>query len=420
MFSLVCRPERDLLLLGLLLLAMASQAQAQPVAPPTPPPSPGDPSRPQLQVDAGGFRQPQSAMQFESRPNATSATYAIPQISAPPPARYYANSGYAGALPPGAYYNSPGLGGGRGTGLGNAYAGYGQYMGATLSGSADVISADAQAQIAYQQSNLLGQQVKQAKLETKRKALEEWLYERAITPTTEDERERSQWEQLRRSRNNPPFSEIWSAKALNDLLDSIRKSYSATQQGPPVPIPSTVLPQINYTTGTTYVGAGLLKPGVQLPWPDALQDTGFDKLRTSTDELIAKALEEGIQKGRVTSRIVRDITSNLDALNDRVLALTRSEDLTPTDSIQAKRFLRELRASCAVLKQPNVGQYFAANSKPEANNVAGLIDQMNARGLRFAPAVTGNEESYNSLYQAMVVYEVNLAQMQGRLKTASR
>ena len=45
---------------------------------------------------------------------------------------------------------------------------------------------------------------------------------------------------------------------------------------------------------------------------------------------------------------------------------------------------------------------------------------MNARGLRFAPAVTGDEESYNSLYQALVVYEVNLAQTQGRLRTASR
>ena len=46
---------------------------------------------------------------------------------------------------------------------------------------------------------------------------------------------------------------------------------------------------------------------------------------------------------------------------------------------------------------------------------------MNTRGLRFAPALSGDEESYNSLYQAMVVYEVNLAQAYGgTLKTASR
>ena len=417
MFSRVGWPGRGVLLLGLLFLATLSQALAQPVAPPVPP-APGNPSQPQLQVDAGGFRQPQSGMQFEARTNATSATYAVPQISAPPPARYYANSGYG--MPVGSFYSSPGWGGGPGTGLGNAYAGYGQYVGATLSGSADVISADAQARIAYQQSNLLGQQVQQAKLETKRKALEEWLYERAITPTTEDERERSQWEQLRRSRNNPPFTEIWSAKALNDLLDSIRKSYSVVQQGPPVPIPSNVLPRINYTTGATYVGAGLLKVGGQLPWPDSLQDSGFDKLRTSTEELIAKALDEGTKTGRVTGRLVRDINTNLDNMDDQVSALTRSADLNPTDSIQAKRFLRELRASCVVLRQPNVAQYFGPNSKPDAANVAGLIEQMNARGLRFAPAVTGDEESYNSLYQALVVYEVNLAQTQGRLRTASR
>ena len=75
MFSLVCRPGRGVFLLGLLLLAVGSQARAQSPAPP----APGDPSQPQLQVDGGGFRQPQSNMQLEARTNATSATYAVPR-----------------------------------------------------------------------------------------------------------------------------------------------------------------------------------------------------------------------------------------------------------------------------------------------------------------------------------------------------
>jgi hypothetical protein len=281
-----------------------------------------------------------------------------------------------------------------------------------------VISADGQARIAYTQASLLNEQVRQARLDTKRKALEEWLYERDITPTTEDERERSQWEQLRRSRNNPPFTEIWSAKALNDLLDSIRKSYSAIQQGPVVPISSGVLPRINYTSGATTLGAGLLKVGGQLTWPDALQDSGFDKLRTSTNDLIAKAIEEGTKTGQVPGRMVREITTNLNALDQQVSTLTRSADLNPDDAILSMRFLRELRQSCQVLRQPNVAQYFAPSNKPDASNVAGLIDQVNNRGLRFAPAVSGDEEAYNSLYQALVVYEVNLAQTQGRFKNS--
>jgi hypothetical protein len=371
-----------------------------------------------MMLNSGGFRQPESAMQFQSRPNATSATFATPQIVPPAPVSYGNNSGPGYYGQP--YFSSPGWGGGWGTGIGNAYAGYGQYMGQTLNGAANVISADGQFRIANQQSKLLGEQVQQARLETKRKALEEWLYERAITPTPEDERERDQWLQLRRSRNNPPFTEIWSAKALNDLLDSIRKSYSAIQQGPVVPIPSNVLPKINYTSGTTEVGAGLLKEGGELPWPAALQDTGFDKMRASTDELIAKAIGEAVKGGRVNSRVVREINGNIDAMEEQVVALTRSADLTPNDSIESKRFLRQLRESCAVLKQPNPGQYFGAGSKPDATAVAGLIDQMNARGLRFAPAVIGGEEAYNALYQVMVVYEVNLAQSHGQTKTASR
>ena len=94
-----------------------------------------------------------------------------------------------------------------------------------------------------------------------------------------------------------------------------------------------------------------------------MQDSGFDKLRTSTEELIAKALDEGTKTGRVTGRLVRDINTNLDNMDDQVSALTRSADLNPTDSIQAKRFLRELRASCVVLRQPNVAQSFWAEQQ---------------------------------------------------------
>ena len=232
----------------------------------------------------------------------------------------------------------PGLGGGPGTGLGNAYAGLGQLVGASLSGSADVISAKGQYGIANQQGMLLREQVRQTQLDTKRKALEEWLYERAITPTAEDERQRNQWEQLRRSRNNAPFAEIRSGEALNNLLGSIRKTYSVTQQGPPVPIPAAVLPRINYTSGATAMGAGLLKPGVKLPWPDSLQDTAFDQVRANLDELTATAMAEVSKSGQVPGKTVREINKGLDALDSQITTQMHTADVTPTDSIQSLRF----------------------------------------------------------------------------------
>jgi hypothetical protein len=61
-----------------------------------------------------------------------------------------------------------------------------------------------------------------------------------------------------------------------------------------------------------------------------------------------------------------------------------------------------------------VAGQFAKAVKPQTNTIGDLIDQMNAQGLRFAPAVSGEESAYNALYQSLVVYEGNLAQMEGR------
>src|SRR5262245_8361172 len=54
-----------------------------------------------------------------------------------------------------------------------------------LTGGASVIQSQAQFMVSKQQSALMYEQVQQAKLDTKRKAIDEWLYERAKLPTPE-------------------------------------------------------------------------------------------------------------------------------------------------------------------------------------------------------------------------------------------
>jgi hypothetical protein len=350
-------------------------------------------------------------MQFTARTNTTAPSFTYPQITYPPAQNYtsnnYGSPGWGG-------WGSPGWGGGWGSAVGNAWAGYGQAVGETLNGAANVISSDGQWRIADQQAKLTSQQVQSAKLDNKRKSLDEWLYERSVTPTLQDERERDQWEQLRRSRNNPPITEIWSAKALNDLLDSIRKSYSPTQRGPTIAIPTGTLDRINFSSGTTYVGTGLLKNGGDLQWPTSLRESHYEQTRAATDEMIKKAVNQASSAGQVDSSLVRQITKNIDAMMEKINGLTKTDDITPDDAIEARRYLRQLRESCAVLRQPNVAGQFAKAVKPQTNTIGDLIDQMNAQGLRFAPAVSGEESAYNALYQSLVVYEGNLAQMEGR------
>jgi hypothetical protein len=405
--SFLHRLFNESLLAGFAILACGLQTWGQP--PPTPAPPGGDPSQPAFRPNSGGINQPQNQMTSRSQTNTTAPGFAYPQITYPPAQNYTSNN--SGAPGWGGPWGVPATG--RGSRVGNAWAGYGQAMGETLNGSANVIAADGQWRIADQQAKLVGQEVKSAKIDNQRKALDEWLYERDATPTLQDERERDQWEQLRRSRNNPPITEIWSAKALNDLLDSVRKSYSPVQPGPMVPIPPNTLNRINFTSGTTYRGTGLLKNGGALEWPGSLMDSTFEKMRVSTDEMIKKAVGQASSNSQIEAGLVRKIERSIDEMTDQVNSLARADNITPTDSIEARRYLRNLRESCGVLRQPEVGRQFAPPVNPQTGTVPDLIGQMNAGGMKFAPAGPGEENAYNAMYQALGLYERNLAQTAG-------
>ena len=131
------------------------------------------------------------------------------------------------------------------------YPGYSYYdpYGGYLSGAADVINAQGQFMVSTQQAYLQREQVRQARLENRRRTFDEYLYERERRPTLEDERERARLENLRRSRNDPPVTEIWSGKALNDLLLAIQQQQAQGRRGPRVPVDEDTLKNINVTTG---------------------------------------------------------------------------------------------------------------------------------------------------------------------------
>lgn len=360
--------------------------QAQPPGEP-----PGDPGKPTFRPDGLGFRQPNPKTEAVGRITSTTGSYTAPT--------------YAPTVAVAPAYNPYGIPGYTyvGAGYGNSYAGL-------FGGVANVISAEGQFRIANEQSKVVAEQAKQAKLETKHKAIDEWLYERAVLPTFEDERARAQWEDLKRARNDPPKTEIWSATALNDLLSSINRTQRTGLSGPPVPISDQMLQHINFTAGTTYRGTGLLKDGGSLKWPYVLEGPGLEKLSRQADELVKQAVHEVSSANQASAKTIRELDKVLEALDEAVRS--QAKDLTPTESIQARRYLRELKDSCAVFKQPDAGRYFTA--KPKVGNVSDLIDQMNGQGLRFAPAVSGDEASYNALYMALVTYEARLSMLAPR------
>jgi hypothetical protein len=279
--------------------------------------------------------------------------------------------------------------------------------GGFLHGTADVIRSQGDYMKSLQEADLTKQHVRDAKLETRRKYVEQWLWERANLPTWQDERERVQREELRRSRNDPPATEIWSGGALNVLLDDAKKITSIGQESGSPPLDSELLAQINVTTGKRDANIGLIRSG-KVTWPLLLRRRQFKNDREYLDQLIARALEEAA-RNKMDAEAIEEMMQVINRLERELRGLVRaqSEDdvWTPTLYIDAKSFLNQLRDSVKVLMQPDVAQYLGGRYRAQGKDVAELVNYMGNNGLRFAAATPGSEAAYSALHHALALYD---------------
>ena len=88
-------------------------------------------------------------------------------------------------------------------------------------------------------------------------------------------RERELATELDRARKSSPPTEIWSGKALNELLRSIQ--HSKLNRAQSQALDEDILKKINLTDGTSHGNVGMLKGGGNLDWPDSLKEPPFDK-----------------------------------------------------------------------------------------------------------------------------------------------
>jgi hypothetical protein len=252
----------------------------------------------------------------------------------------------------------------------------------------------------------MGEQVRQAKVDTRRRIFDEWIYERAMTPTTEDNRERQRREDVRRSLTDPPLPEIWSGKALNDLLVDIQALRTRNLRGPNIPIDEDILSHINVTSGRDGGNIGLLKDinaSKSLNWPLALLEPQYKDVRERIEGLTQEAVKQAMN-GNISASLLRDLTAAKDKLNGQLLRSVG--DLPPTQYIDAKRFLTNLDDALRVLGHPDAGQYFTKRKAARGRTVEELVQNMIEQGLQFAPAVAGDESAYNTLQRLMARYDI--------------
>src|SRR5262249_18573851 len=236
----------------------------------------------------------------------------------------------------------------------NPYATYQGPVGGALSGSADVINAQGQFMTSTQQAYLQREQVKQASIDSRRKQFDENLYERAKAPTVEDERERARLENLRRSRNDPPVTEIWSGKALNDLLLAIQQQFSRRIEGPNVPLHESVVRHINVSGSQTGGSLGLLRQEGRLDSPIALRTSQCKVDREQLDQLASMAYKQA-GSGSVDVDTIQGMTRAIASLTAELKRYV--DTISANDYIKAKRFLNELNDTITILQDPNVANY---------------------------------------------------------------
>jgi hypothetical protein len=293
--------------------------------------------------------------------------------------------------------------------------GYPSYQGAVggaLSGAADVVNAQGQYLIQQQQSRMLQTQADSGRIGYRRQLLQEQRYEKSLEPTVQEVREREAWSQLQTARNNPTRPDIWSGAALNSLLVAMQGAEIQGLKADPVAITSDVLNHMNFTTGTASgAGAGMLKEFNNLQWPFALQLPPFQDGQTKISELAKRAVDEIKNDSRVTAATFTALNTAVNKLNDAVKA---NQTLSGSDWIESTTFLGQLQNSVQSLRNPDVAQYFNGQLTPQAGSVSELVQQMTAKGLRFAPAAQGDQPAYTTMQQLLRAYDYRLAQVASR------
>ncbi len=291
----------------------------------------------------------------------------------------------------------------------NPYPGYPTVqgpVGSTLNGTANVINAQGQYNIQYQQARMMNQDVERAKIQTQQMLRDQMRYEEAIKPKAEDVREQDQQNRLRRARNNPPLNEIWSARSLNELLAEILKTQNLSgARGPLVPLESSLVAHLNLSAQPSERTPAVLRDGGKLSWPLALQDPRFNADREKLDMLMPQAVKEVQGPGPQFATFT--------ALRDGITTLTRKidtlgPDLPLPDIISCQRYTQELSNAMNLLKEPNAKNYFNGSWEAKGASVGELVEYMNKNGLKFSPAGPEDQQFYTAFYSALVTYDSGL------------
>jgi len=257
--------------------------------------------------------------------------------------------------------------------------------------------------------------VERSKINTRLQLYQEWRYYESLRPRAEDVRVATLERELNRARRQPPVSDILAAKSLNDLLLPLKSLQSRGQRGPAVPLDEDLLRRVN--VATEYGGnIALIRTGT-VDWPSVLKRQEFNEPREKIDLVLPRALESARFRNKVDDALMRELEGafrKLDELVDRAAGT-----LTMSQYMEARRYLNYLSDGLRALSDKNVANYLSRESgrprySAKGKTVGDLIDYMTREGLKFAPALPGDEAAYRMLYTALAAYDNAMQQSASR------
>jgi hypothetical protein len=149
-----------------------------------------------------------------------------------------------------------------------------------------------------------------------------------------------------------------------------------------------------------------------LNWPSAVCGAEFKEARERLSGLVQDAVKEAEFNNRVDPGSLKQMKDDLDRLQRQ---LSRNVgDLSPSDYIEAKRFLSSLGDALRVMGQTDAASYLNRKYAAKGKTVPDLVKYMTDNGLQFAPAVAGDETAYVALHRALAVYARGLQDPDGK------
>jgi hypothetical protein len=234
----------------------------------------------------------------------------------------------------------------------------------------------------------------------------------AMTPEARAELARAQ--ELRHARNNPPATEIQSAKPLNVLLADLEGMHAQGASFREVPLAPEVLEHLNLTPTAGDANFALLKDGGQLRWPMAWHRQPLAAASAEPRKALESSLKEVLalaRKGPLDPDRLNGLRGDLEKLQG--LLKDKIADVSASTYIEANRYLTQLDDALKVLEHGEATRYVNgayALDPAKIKTVPDLVAFMAEKGLRFAPAVGGDESAYQALHLALVACDVGQAQ----------